>query len=89
MRGGHNYTNAEIPFLVQKMEFVELAQPCKTLEVVVYNEWSGIEKLVGGSPGGVANRVVFHLGSWMAFRFGDGRITSFYIMFLNEGIFKH
>lgn len=38
MRGGHNYTNAEIPFLVAQRrkkngEFVELAQPCKTLEV--------------------------------------------------------
>lgn len=35
----------------KKREFVELAQPCKTLEVVL-TKGSGIAKLVGGSPGG-------------------------------------
>lgn len=70
----------------KKMEFVELAQPCKTLEVVLTKglgsqNWSEVHL-------GVANRVVFHLDSCMAFRLEEERIASFYA-FLNEVIFKY
>lgn len=69
--------------LSAKREFVELAHPCKTLEVVVYyNEGSGIAEMGRGFTRGVGNRVVFHLGSRMAFRLRDGRLHPFTVCFL-------